>query len=155
MCDDKLIDIHDEWLSVTKRKNKKPKNFKSFEKINKNTIIDKSKEIFKKYMLKSVFLFGSVAKNTHTIHSDIDFLLIWNKHNKNFEEALENIQKDLCDCFKKNVDLTSMIYVEKLGENNKKNYPIFLENVMCECDVIFGDILDIELSRYIGKYRNY
>ncbi len=68
-------------------------------------IIEISTPIFKKYKVKTVFLFGSYAKNIADENSDIDFIMTPPKGFTLFD--LSSLENELNEAFEKNIDLIS------------------------------------------------
>ncbi len=166
---DILQQIHslesDEWICVG-RKKAKPRNEKSIVKcINEQTLstplkkvqrddaINGAKLILQKYNLHDAFLFGSTAKQTNTVSSDVDILVIWKKMTMINKCNLINLHDELVNYFKKRVDVTHMCITDIVDQNDDSNLPIFIDNVLAESCVIFGAKTNIRLSKYLGKHR--
>ena len=97
--------------------------------------------IFKKYNVKTVFLFGSYAKNTANENSDIDFIMTPPKGFTLFDlAALEN---ELNEAFEKKIDIISEntytrdMYKE-VSEEGIKAKESFYNNIKSERKLIYG-----------------
>lgn len=137
----------DEW-TIVKNKNKrnkgtKPKTVKT--KLSREAVINKLRTLTE-YDPIGIFLFGSVARNTHTHASDVDVLMIWKK---NIPNDIEEIKDDLMKTFGTNVDLICMIMESKM--QNFVSSQNFIDNVRCEGIAIMGDLNDVCISRLVGK----
>lgn len=101
-----------------------------------------------RYKPRSVFLFGSMARKTQNMESDIDIIFIWNTK---LPEEILYIAKEISFFFGKKIDMVNMIYIGRLI--NDDNNSLFLDNVYDDAFPIYGNIdpFDIKLSYMQGK----
>lgn len=150
---------NDGWILISNKKTKKNVTNKKNKYFSKETIIEKLKNAlcFKVLDIKSVFLFGSVAKNKHTESSDIDIMVIWNKNPS--VDVINNLKCDIINLFDgKKIDLISMKYTKKIIldidddiVSSHENRIFFIENVYIDAISIIGNTDDIKFSFYISK----
>ena len=79
---------------------------KGNEKLNIQIVKDTLKPVFKNYNLKKVVLFGSVAKNTNRIDSDIDLLVDSGLKGLEFLGLVESIRETI----NKDVDIFDVMH---------------------------------------------
>ena len=81
---------------------------KGNEKLNIQIVKDTLKPVFKNYNLKKVVLFGSVAKNTNRIDSDIDLLVDSGLKGLEFLGLVESIRETI----NKDVDIFDVMHID-------------------------------------------
>lgn len=136
-------------------------NYNQNQILNKNLIINNLSllNILKNLKPLSFILYGSYSKNTQNKNSDIDLMIIFKKNifsNKNFNNLMINLKKNISKIFNKNIDLIVMIYQNKLQyfENNYDNDTNFIYNVYNDAQIIYGKSdKDIILESY--KYSKF
>lgn len=87
-----------------------------------------------KKAIQSIILYGSAAKGTSTIESDIDILVILPNRNKNKETMLYDIAAELSGRYNKTISLTIMDTKEAKREKKKQ----FLQSVIQSMEVVYG-----------------
>lgn len=141
----------EKWVMVKPKKNMIEKHATRQIKITSQFVKD-SLQFLKRYGLRSVFLYGSVARGTNRLDSDIDILIIWEKK---VSDNLEKIKNEIMKLFNRKVDLVSLLYKGKItfncDDNNISQSESFLSNIITECVPIFGNTCDIVSSVYISK----
>jgi predicted nucleotidyltransferase len=109
--------------------------------------------LFNEYKPLSVIVYGSTARGTNKLTSDIDFMIIWRKISDlpNDEELLI-IKDTIINIFKKPIDFVSMVLDKKEVCEEDKNYN-YMHNVCAEGVVVYGDTLkcNILLSRKVKR----
>jgi len=140
------------WMLVGSKHIKSIKKHKIIY-FDRQSVINKLKYV-SQYNIRSAFLYGSVARGTHNDSSDIDILLIWNKHVPN--TIPEKIKHELSSLFQRKIDLVSMIYKKQLMldsdiDDEYDQHANFLNNVMSDAIPIYGTIDDIRFSSYASK----
>ncbi len=88
--------------------------------------------IAQKYQLRSVYLFGSYARNEANDNSDMD-VLVDTTNSKVVGWVIGGLYNDLCETFGRNVDL---ITTNALTQD-KDRTPRFAENVMKDRVLIY------------------
>lgn len=79
------------------------------EKLNIQIVKDELKPIFKNYNLKKVVLFGSVAKNTNRIDSDVDLLVDSGLKGLEFLGLTESIRESM----NRDVDVFDVTHIDR------------------------------------------
>ena len=83
----------------------------------KNSIINylsnHKKNFFEKYSIVSIGLFGSYAKNTNTINSDIDIIYKTSSKGLTFSQ-INQLEEELTAEFGRNIDLVNFDYMNPL-----------------------------------------
>lgn len=105
------------------------------------------------YKPLSVIVYGSTARGTNKLTSDIDFMVIWKKFSDIPDDVeLKKIKKTIMDIFKKPIDFVSMVLENKEISEEDINYH-YMQNVCAEGIVVYGDILksNILFSRKVVK----
>jgi predicted nucleotidyltransferase len=138
-----------EWQTVVKKQRVSPKEKKVEIMLDKSQVVSQL-EILKVYNPVAVFLFGSTAKGTNGVNSDLDIVFIWRKC---VPKNAPQIKQQIVKMFGKKVDMINMIY----NLNNRCDYPehtqCFIENMMTEGIKIIGseDVRIIGTSELVGK----
>lgn len=86
------------------------------EKLNTEIVKKELYPIFKKYGIKTAILFGSVAKNKHSIDSDVDILVDSGLHGLKFFGLLE----DIVNTINKQIDLIDVSQIKKGSKIEKE-----------------------------------
>ena len=109
-------------------------------------------DLLNEYKPLSVIVYGSTARGTNKLTSDIDFMIIWKKGGMPSDEELEEIKKIIINIFKKPIDFVSMVLQNKEVDEEDKNYN-YMHNVCAEGVVVYGDTLksNILLSRKVKR----
>lgn len=93
------------WTIATHKQKYKTKNFEiynpSFEEI-KNRII----RTLKKYNPYAIYIYGSRARGTNNINSDVDILVVWTSEPKH----LEIIKNEIINNIKIKIDFVNLVY---------------------------------------------
>jgi len=74
-------------------------------------------ELYKKYGIIKIGLFGSYARNEANDNSDIDLLIELEKDTKNIYEKKQELKKILEDKFHTKVDIAREKYLKKFAKN--------------------------------------
>ena len=108
--------------------------------------------LLNKYKPLSVIVYGSTARGTNKLTSDIDFMVIWKKGNIPDDDELEEIKEIIINIFKKQIDFVSMVLENKEVSEENKNYN-YMHNVCAEGVIVYGDTLksNILLSRKVKR----
>lgn len=104
------------------------------EKITAKKIADKFVNKIKSKKVDSILLYGSVVKENLRPESDIDILIILNRHDKITEEKIFNIAADLSS--KSNKTISAVIM--DIKEINKEKSSQFVKSVKDNMEVIYG-----------------
>jgi predicted nucleotidyltransferase len=94
------------------------------------------KPIAVKYDLPAVYVFGSYARNEATENSDLDILIDRTDSKIKSLFDMGGLYNELCEIFKKEVDLVTTYALTQDGEDDKT--PMFRETVMKERVTIYG-----------------
>lgn len=98
-----------------------------------------------------VLLFGSTARDTHTINSDVDIAVIWKKLPD--DNTLFGIKYQLESMFKK-VDLVNFVRSKKITNYDMTPNKDFIDNVYEDGIVLIGDCkYDLFYSDLVGKFK--
>jgi len=93
------------WTIVTHKQKYKTKNFEiynpSFEEIRNGIIIT-----LKKYNPYAIYIYGSRARGTNNINSDVDILVVWKSEPKH----LEIIKNEIINNIKIKIDFVNLVY---------------------------------------------
>ncbi|MCL2634701.1 MAG: nucleotidyltransferase domain-containing protein [Oscillospiraceae bacterium] len=100
-----------------------------------NELRQKIKPIAVKYNLPVVYVFGSYARNEATDDSDLDILIDKNGSKVKSLFDMSRLHNELCEIFKKEVDLITTYALSQDNENGKE--PLFRERVMQERIAIY------------------
>jgi predicted nucleotidyltransferase len=108
--------------------------------------------LLNEYKPLSVIVYGSTARGTNKLTSDIDFMVIWKKGNIPDDDELKEIKETIINIFKKQIDFVSMVLENKEVSEENKNYN-YMHNVCAEGVVVYGDTLksNILLSRKVKR----
>lgn len=104
------------------------------EKITSKKILSEFINKVKSKSIYSIILYGSVVKGNIKPESDIDVLIILNKHNKILEEKILNAAADISS--KSNKTISAVIMDVK--EINKEKNSQFIKSIKANMDVIYG-----------------
>ena len=104
------------------------------EKITTKKITNKFANKIKSKRIYSIFLYGSIVKGNLRPESDIDILIILNKHDKITEEKIFNIAAELSS--KSNKTISSVIM--DIKEINKEKNGQFIKSVKANMELIYG-----------------
>lgn len=105
------------------------------------------------YKPLSVIVYGSTARGTNKLTSDIDFMVIWKKDNDiPSDPELLIIKETIKKIFNKEIDFVSMVLTKEEVDKKDENYN-YMENVYIEGIVVYGDSLkyNILLSREVQR----
>ena len=131
--------IHDnEWIEI-KKKERKNKNKNEHNILNLNNIIELILFVLIKYQPYSIYLYGSRARGTNKIDSDVDIMVFWKRNNNNILK-LSEIKNELEEILKIKVDLVNMIYINKyLIEYDERN-KCYYDNILTDAICIYNNI---------------
>src|SRR3989338_1136597 len=104
------------------------------EKITTKKITNKFANKIKSKRIYSIFLYGSIVKGNLRPESDIDILIILNKHDKITEEKIFNIAAELSSKSKKTISSVIM----DIKEINKEKNGQFIKSVKANMELIYG-----------------
>ena len=126
--------MDDDWIEIKKTK----KNNKT----NKNTKIKTNEEIIsiitdtlKIYNPSHIFLYGSRARKTHRIDSDVDLIVFWKYPAPSIDDILI-IKSELINNIGLNVDFVNMVITNKY-------ISVYDERTLCYYDNISRDGINI------------
>lgn len=129
------MDINIEDWTIVKHIQKKPQNIEiynpSFEEI-KNGIV----KTLQKYNPYAIYIYGSRARGTHTINSDVDILVIWTSEYDS--SHLEIIKDEIKTEIKIKIDFVNLVY-KKSGKKIKTDQRdiFYYENLIIEAKNIY------------------
>jgi len=118
------------FIVVQKKKKYRPKyndNNKSV-RLDRENVIERARNIVKKYKPYAVYLYGSTARDQHNATSDIDIFVIWRKKYPE-NQILESVYSDLYNEFNRRVDFVSYVYDGK-SIKVKSSDSCFVQNVI-------------------------
>ena len=92
--------------------------------------------IAEKYNLRTIYIFGSYARNEATETSDVDVLVDTTDSKIKGLFDMGGLYNDLCERLEKDADLVTLDALTQDGANDKT--PWFTENVMKECVAVYG-----------------
>jgi predicted nucleotidyltransferase len=147
----------DTWITLTpKNKNKINNKFynKSFDDI-KNIILN----TLIKYKPSYIYIYGSRARNTSKINSDVDIMIFW-KYPMPSYEKLQEYKQDLVFNLKLNVDFVCMYLTNKYIKITDEKTLCYYENVILDAICIYpennNNILQelIDYSIKFNKIKN-
>lgn len=146
------MNSHDEKWHIVKHKKRECHSKQEYKSILNVDDIKKGLMMLQKYSPKCVFLYGSTARGTNKLNSDIDILIIWKNR---VPHNISEIKDEIRSYFHKSVDMVSLIYRGKIMfyDDDQGRTESFLNNIITECILVLGngDKTDIKLSEYIGK----
>jgi predicted nucleotidyltransferase len=140
--------VSDDWITIPfthkikEKKEKKEHNILSLE-----YIIKKTNEIIKKYDPLHAYIYGSYARKTNRVDSDVDILLVYKSNNIQSSNTLEEIKQEIHDEFKLHVDLI-VVYISSKSKNKHSELDLcFYDNISIESinmtdNVKFSDIVN-------------
>lgn len=136
MCVRKVVDS-DGFITIVKKKRKKIERVAP-KKIDREETVDILKKIIGSFAdrgnIESVFLYGSVSKNLHGPHSDIDLMFVFNRYVPSTMNVLKSM---ICKTFSRDVDMVCMLNKGRFVDHDTKNIN-FIENVMIEGIHVYG-----------------
>lgn len=146
------IDASDDWIVV----NKKTKNNMSKNDINKQLIItfDSIKNTINttlsKYKILYIFIYGSRARGTNRIDSDVDIMCFMKYPIPNLEK-LSEIKKELIFNLGLNIDLVIMQLTNKKIKVTDERMRCYYENVIIDAKSIYPENNIKQISELIDK----
>ncbi len=145
--DEGFIEVKGKDRKSKEQKEKKEERLISIDDIRCNTEFINLLNIYKPL---SVFVYGSTARGTNKLTSDIDFMVIWKKTPSDPELLI--IKDTIKKIFNKEIDFVSMVLTKEEVDKKDENYN-YMENVYIEGIVVYGDSLkyNILLSRKVVK----
>ncbi len=143
--------INDEWITVVNNKKKKSYNKviinKTLEEINK-LILD----ILLKYNPYAIYIYGSRARKTNRLDSDVDLMIFWKKTVPEYD-YLQNIKKELINILQLNVDFVNMYITNKINKVYDERDKCYYANVINDAICIYetkanniSDLIDISIK---------
>jgi predicted nucleotidyltransferase len=143
----------DEWTIVqTKSKTKtKVQSLKHI--INNNTfnnIKDIVVNILSKYKIAYIYIYGSRARGTNKINSDID-IMCFMKYPIPNTEKLSNIKKELIQSLNLNVDFVVMHLTNKYIKVSDDRTKCYYDNVLIDAKCIYPLNININLHDLIDN----
>ncbi len=141
------IDNND-WIQI-KKKEKKKRNDNQNNILNLNNIIELILFVLIKYQPYSIYLYGSRARCTNKIDSDVDILVFWKRNNNNILK-LSEIKNELEEILKIKVDLVNMIYINKYMIENDERNKCYYDNILLDAISIYNKNID-DLQNLLEK----
>jgi predicted nucleotidyltransferase len=143
-----MTSVEEEWKDI----NPKSKSRKSKEKkININiNIEDKIINILKKYEILYIFLYGSRARGTNRVDSDVD-IMCFMKYPIPSNEKLQEIKDELIHNLGLGVDFVVMMLTKKYIHDIDERTKCYYENVMLDAKQIYPIENKINLCDLIDK----
>jgi predicted nucleotidyltransferase len=133
---------NNEWIEIkpkNKLKNQKTKKI-DYNILTLEYIIEKTIEILSKYKPNQAYIYGSRARKTNRIDSDLDVLITFNMKNIQNELLLFKIKEELKNTFKIHVDLV-VVYLSSTATTKKKHTDLdicYYENIALDGINIIG-----------------
>lgn len=124
----------DEWTTVIHKENKKSINktkncTHSFQEIKEGII-----SVLEKYCPYAVYIYGSCARGTNNVNSDVDILTVWKCHPEN----LNDIKYEIINKINMRIDFVNLIYKEgkKIKVTDDRDIAYY-ENLMLDAINIY------------------
>jgi predicted nucleotidyltransferase len=143
-----------EWTIVNNNKKIKSYNkvieYKTFEEINNNIL-----QVLLKYKPYAIYIYGSRARKTNRLDSDIDLMVFWKKIVPEYD-CLKNIKQQLINNIKIDIDFVNMYITNKKNkvydERDKCYYSNVINDAICIYETISNNISDlIDISVKLDK----
>ena len=140
------FDTNETWITViSKKKNKNNiinnvfynKSFDDIKNIILNTLI--------KYNPSYIYIYGSRARNTSKINSDVDIMIFWKYPIPSYEK-LQEYKQELITNLNLNVDFVCMQITNKCVTITDEKTLCYYENVILDAKCIY--------PKYVNKYVN-
>jgi len=142
------IDANDDWIiikSKSKQKKDNIKNIKTFDEIKKIVL-----DILCKYKILYIYIYGSRARGTNKIDSDVDIMCFIKYPIPNIEK-LSEIKKKLIQTLNLNVDLVLMQLTNKQIKIIDERTKCYYDNVLIDAKCIYPLNNNVELHDLIDK----
>lgn len=123
------------------RKQRRERPEKKIAAVAKEDIIAQYKKILIRHGAVAAILYGSRARGTNRITSDIDVMVFWQKSNFPENTVLKNIYSELRSLFDLEMDFVVMKFSphRKRDVSHSPSDKNFMNNVVAEGIIMFGD----------------
>lgn len=136
----------EEWITITKKKKNKfdsKQKEKSFDEI-KNIILN----IILKYKPSHIFIYGSRARKTNKINSDVDIMIFWKYPYPTIEELI-NYKNNLIHALELDIDFVNMKLTNKSVIIMEEHTKCYYENVIIDAICIYAENINKTLLELI------
>lgn len=102
-------------------------------------IIEKIREAASQTSYKKIWIFGSVSRNEHDEHSDIDLLIERPTHHKSLNDRLfmHGVLEELSG-----QEINHILYTEQLDKLKMREFPYVYENIERDKILIYENVGD-------------
>jgi predicted nucleotidyltransferase len=125
-----------EWVLIEKKQRKKKSQQNKTNNLDLNNLIQIILYVLTKYDPYAIYIYGSRARGTNRIDSDVDILVFWKRSNKNINKLI-NIKEELILNLKIDVDFINMILINKFVTEYNEHNKCFYENILNDGICIF------------------
>ena len=145
-------DTHNDWTTISIKKHKNKKSDNQIIDIKLDKIIKIICNVLLKYTPYAIYIYGSRARKTNRLNSDIDLMVFWKKSIPD-DDYLKDIKQELIDNIKINVDMINMFIINKNNKvyNTKDKY--YYDNVIIDAICAYettknniSDLIDMSIK---------
>ena len=126
----------EEWINVSKKKKEKRNNKnkeKTFDEI-KNIILN----VILKYKPSYIFIYGSRARKTNKINSDVDIMSFWKYPYPCIEELIE-YKNELKNALQLDIDFVNMKLTNKYVIITEEHTKCYYDNIILDAICIYAE----------------
>jgi hypothetical protein len=138
----------DDWTIVSVKKSNKKKSIKNIISLDEIKIIVIS--VLTQYNAKYIYIYGSRARGTNRIDSDVD-IMCFMSYPLPSSEQLFDIKTELIQSLKLNVDFICMQLTNKYVDISDERTKCYYENVLEDAIRIYPSDIQITLHELIDK----